>query len=313
MPKLIIKKSLFLKLAACSFILYFLFGCTTPLQMPAQKVSQIEHDEGIVFGSVLIKGGKESAWDKIPVLGLGSKTWNLSVVKMDSPPKTFSINAEERGEEAVFVTKMPAGEYRFVRFEQKLGNSTLYANIDVPFTVQPAKTVYIGRLIIEFPLEHVRGGTRFSQRVEDAKEHTLALVEETHGEMVSNSITDLMGEYHLEKLQTFEKVWYRPGKKGFSLKAYSHRGMLTVGEEAFEFSCKEKQLTVPHSSIVNVQWGKLGMDFVNEWAIVTFSVGGTDEVAAFKDGKQLGHGRYSRKIYKSIEKAFLNYKASEEK
>jgi hypothetical protein len=183
--------------------------------MPAQEVSQTEHGEGIVFGSILIKGGKDSAWDKIPVLGLGSKTWNLRVQKMDALMKDFSISAEERGEEAVFVTKLTAGEYRFVRIEQQMGNRTLYANIDVPFAVQPAKTVYIGRLVIEFPSESVGSGTSFSQRVEDAKEQTLASLKTTYGDMVRNSITDLMGEYHFEKLQTFEEVWYRPKSRGF--------------------------------------------------------------------------------------------------
>ena len=95
--------------------------------------------------------------------------------------------------------------------------------------------------------------------------------------------------------------------------AYSHSGTLLIGKDAVEFSCKEKQLTVPYSSIVDIQWGTLGMDFVNEWAIVKFSVEGSEEVAAFKDGKQLGHGQFSRKIFKSIEKAFFDYKASEKK
>jgi hypothetical protein len=95
--------------------------------------------------------------------------------------------------------------------------------------------------------------------------------------------------------------------------AFSHSGKLLIGEDALEFNCKEKQFTIPYSAIVDIQWGTLGMDFVNEWAIVKFNAEGSEQVAAFKDGKQLGHGQYSRKIYKSIEKAFLDYKASEEK
>jgi hypothetical protein len=231
---------------------------------------------------------------------------------MDPHLKDSSITAEERGEEAVFVTKMLAGEYRFVR----LDHGKLYADIDVPFMVQPAKTVYIGRLVIEFPDERLTGGlwgtgTKFSYRVEDAKEQTLASLENTYGDVVRDAITDLMGKYHLETTQNFEQVWYRPGKRGFSLVAFSHTGSLIVGENAVEFSCKEKKLTVPYSAIVDVQWGKLGMDFANEWAIVKFGVGESEEVAAFKDGKQLGHGQYSKKIYKAIEKAFFDYKASE--
>jgi hypothetical protein len=287
------------------------------MDMTPEEVSKIDHDEGIIVGSVLIKGGKESLWDKIPVLGLESRTWNLTVQKMDSS-QTFSIDAEERAEEAVFVTKMPAGEYRFVRLDQQTGNRTLYADIDVPFTVQASKTVYIGRLVIEFPLEQIRGGfwgtgTKFSYRVEDVKKETLASVENTYGDVARDAVTDLMGKYHLEIPQTFEQVWYRPAKRGLALVAYSHSGSLIVGEEAIEFSCKEKQMTIPYNSILDVRWGKLGLDTFNEWAIVKFSIGESEEVAAFKDGKQIGHGQYSRKIYKAIEKAFSDYDASNRK
>jgi len=281
-----------------------LFGCATPMQMPVQDLSQIEHKEGIVVGSVVIKGGKDI---------LGRKGFELQVEGIDPHLKNFSIDVEREGEETVFVTKMLGGNYHFTRLVQT-GFSNLYANIDVPFSVHPGKPVYIGRLLIEFPEGKITIFTELAINVEDAKDQTLAAAEKTHGDLVRNAVTDLMGKDRFQAIklpETFEEVWYRPGKKGFSLKAYSHSGTLTIGRDALEFSCKEKQLTVPYSSILEVRWGKVGMDWVNSWSVVRLGVEGSEGIAAFKDGKALGWGSENDDIYRTLKKAFADYTASE--
>jgi hypothetical protein len=303
-------------------LLLLLFGCESSMKMSPQEVSQIKHNEGIVVGSVMIKGGKESEWRK--QLGLGAHSWTLEVEAMDRMLTTFSIDAKERGDEAIFVTKIPAGGYRFVRLER--GN--IYGVINVPFTVQPAKTIYIGRLVIELPREQVRGGqktifgdikgTQFSCSVEDAKEQTLASAEKTYGNLLRESVTALMGKElrlaSIELPRTFEKIWYRPRKKDTSVfsKAYTHKGKVTITKDALEFSCKEKQLTIPYSSVLSVRWGNVEDDKVYEWAILTFDAGEEEKLAAFGAGP-LWFRRDARKIYKTLEKAFADYKASEGK
>jgi len=290
-------------------LVLLLFSCaaTMQMQMPVQDFSQIAQNEGIVIGSVLMKGGKDI---------LGRKGWRLAVYGIDPNLNNFSIDVEHGGEEAVFVTKMLAGQYRFARLTQ-LGFSNAYADIDVPFTAHPAKTTYLGRLAIEFPSGFIGAGSEFLVEVEDVRDQTIASAEKTYGNLVRDAVTHLMGEEQylgaIEIPQTFETVWYRPGKKDFSLKAYSHSGTLTIGKDVFEFTCEEKELTVPYASIVAVQWGTLGGDSFNEWAIVTFSGETAAEVVAFKDGKSLGHGPDSKKIYRTLKKACADYRGAEGK
>jgi hypothetical protein len=289
-------------------LVLLLFGCaaTMQMQMPVQDVSQIAQNEGIVIGSVLMKGGKDI---------LGRKGWRLDVYGIDPNLNNFSLDVEHGGEETVFVTKMLAGQYRFARLTQ-LGFSNAYADIDVPFTAHPAQTTYVGRMVIEFPSGLIGAGSEFLVEVEDVKEQTIASAEKTYGNLVRDAVTYLMGEEQyfaaIEIPQTFETVWYRPRKKDF-LKAYSHSGTLTIGKDAFEFTCEGKQLTVPYTSIVAVRWGTLKGDSFNEWAIVMFSGETTTEIAAFKDGKMLGHGPDSKTIYRAFMKACAGYRGAEEK
>ncbi len=294
-------------------LVFLLVGCAQSLQMPAQEASQIGHNEVIVVGSVVIKGGKDL---------LGGKGWALrvealgrargSILRAATAWKDFSIDVEREGEEAVFVTRMQAGRYRFTRLTQT-GFSNEYADIEVLFTVHPGEPVYIGRLVIEFPKGYIAALTEFSIHVEDAKDQTLATAAETHGDLVRNAVTNLMGGYRSQATQLpqiFENIWYRPKKRGFSLRAFTDKGMLTIGKDALEFTSKKKQLTVPYSSVLEVRWEEVGVDTFNLWAVVRFDAEGSEGLAAFKDGKALGWGGESKLIYVTLKQAFADFSSS---
>jgi hypothetical protein len=137
--------------------------------------------------------------------------------------------------------------------------------------------------------------------------------EKTHGALVRDAVTDLMGEDRFQAVklpQTFEKVWYRPKNRGVSLKAYTHIGTLIIGKDALEFSCGKKQLTIPYSSILEVRWEKVGTDWINSWAVIRFDAQGSGGVAAFKDGKSLGWGGESDDIYRKLKQAFSDFSSS---
>jgi hypothetical protein len=97
----------------------------------------------------------------------------------------------------------------------------------------------------------------------------------------------------------FETVWYRPGKRGFSLKAYDATGTLTIDTEAIEFKSDKKTLTIRVSDIQSVSLDKVtsAANFAdpNRWGIVKFGAEG--EVAAFHDGHGLGGGGDTERIY----------------
>jgi hypothetical protein len=102
---------------------------------------------------------------------------------------------------------------------------------------------------------------------------------------------------------TFETVWYRPGKRGFSFKAYEASGTLTLGKELIEFKSTKKTLAIPVKDIQSVSYDKVtsAANFAdpNLWGIVRF--GATGEVGAFRDGHFLGSGAGdSEKIYLTI-------------
>lgn len=174
-------KKLFVFLCAMIII----SGCAKSLQMPVQECANIDPNEGIVVGSVLVKGGKDL---------FGRTSWLLHVEGMDPDLKYFSIDVKRGGDEAIFVTKMLAGKYHFSRLQQPI-TSTFEFDVDVPFTVYPEKTVYIGRLVIEFPEGLINIGTPISYSIEDAKDQTLASAEKTHGDLVRNAVTKLMSTW----------------------------------------------------------------------------------------------------------------------
>ena len=99
--------------------------------------------------------------------------------------------------------------------------------------------------------------------------------------------------------RSFSSVWYRAGEH-LSIVAFSDSGELTVREDAIEF--KEK-LTIPIADIRSVSWGKLGIDFVNDWATVEYEDAGEIKIAGFKDGGSLGYGGDSDLIYSAIKYA----------
>jgi hypothetical protein len=89
------------------------------------------------------------------------------------------------------------------------------------------------------------------------------------------------------------------------LLAYSHTGALTVGKEAIEFRAKGKELHIPYSSVLDVRWGKFGMDWHNKWAIVKFQAEGSEKVAGFAERTR------TREMYRTLMKAYTEYAASE--
>ena len=104
---------------------------------------------------------------------------------------TPAIQASRGEEEEVFVVRMPAGDYRFWKLYQP-GFSTATANTNIQFKVQPGKTIYIGRIVIEFPPGFITAFTGFQIRVEDAKASTLDVGRKKYGLSGDDVTTDLM-------------------------------------------------------------------------------------------------------------------------
>jgi hypothetical protein len=172
-------------------VAFLLSGCATTMQMSSEELKRATPNEGIVVGSIQIKGGEDI---------LGRKKWELlaesikgaslaaSLLPSGSP---YAIQASRDEEEEVFVARMPAGDYRFWKLYQP-GFSTLFAMTNIQFKVQPGKTIYIGRVVIEFPPGLINVFKKFQIRVENARALTLDVGRKKYGLSGDDVTTDLM-------------------------------------------------------------------------------------------------------------------------
>ena len=108
---------------------------------------------------------------------------------------------------------------------------------------------------------------------------------------------------------SFETVWYRPGKRGFSFKAYDATGTLKVDGQQIEFKSDKKTIVIPVKDIQSVALDKITSSLntadPNKWGIVRFASAGSTEVAAFRDGHSLGNGGDTERIYLTLKAATL--------
>lgn len=96
----------------------------------------------------------------------------------------------------------------------------------------------------------------------------------------------------------FKTVWYRAGKKGISLLAFSASGKLTISEHSIEFGEGNDALKININDIHSISWGKMSVDFYNDWAIIKY--GSPEKVAGFMDGSNIGLGGDTDLIYSTL-------------
>ncbi len=105
--------------------------------------------------------------------------------------------------------------------------------------------------------------------------------------------------------RTFDKVWYRPGAKAFTVIASSASGSLVITERNIEFRAKKKKdsFDIPIRNITGVHWGMLRGDWANDWAFLVYEIDGIAKTAGFKDGHHLGGGKDADMIFSTIKYA----------
>jgi hypothetical protein len=163
-----------------------LIGCATTMQirpLSQEELRALGPNEGVVVGSLIIKGGKDL---------LGRTKWILDADDTDKAGFDYSIPADRGGDEEVFVFKFPAGHYGFSRLHQA-GFSTDERKTHVEFQVQPGTISYIGRLVVEFPKDtFISVFTRIKFSVEDAKEATVPVADKKYNIQLNEVATNLM-------------------------------------------------------------------------------------------------------------------------
>jgi len=146
-----------------------LAGCASTA-MHEQELREPGANEGIVIGSLLVRGGRDL---------LGRTEWGLGITRADAKIFAgfeYSLRAQQGRDAVVFAIAMPSGQYRIRQLFQG-GFSNFAFNTDFLFEVQPGKTSYIGRVLVEFPDETITIYTPIRIRVEDAKDADVASAE----------------------------------------------------------------------------------------------------------------------------------------
>lgn len=164
---------------------FALVGCATTTQMQQQELRDPTRDESLVIGSVSIRGGTDI---------LGRTRWELWINKAERTTfiaPDYSIQAHRGGDEEVFAVTMPVGDYRIVELRQP-GFSTFRMDTNVSFRVEPGKTTYIGRLVIEFPQETITVFTPIRITVENAKDPSVATAKDKYRKHFDDVTTSLM-------------------------------------------------------------------------------------------------------------------------
>jgi len=107
---------------------------------------------------------------------------------------------------------------------------------------------------------------------------------------------------------SFDPVWYRPEKLGFSLKAYRSSGRLTLDQKGLSFQAGKDLLRIPYERIRSVSQEMISSamgTYVQDWIAVRFMAeDGSVQVAMFRGGRSLGHSTDTGLIFDTIRKAF---------
>ena len=169
------------------FFICTLIGCAPSLKMTNNQIASLTPDEGLVFGSIQMKltdDDKNTFWK----ISLDLTTWHFIVYnnrrlfqKIFGREK-FEVNVVAGGEETIFVTKLPAGDY-IIRKAIKNGFSSWEGPVGKSFTVEAGQTIYIGRLIATFPKYTNPYVFMTNYEVENAQAETLSMIESSYSNL----------------------------------------------------------------------------------------------------------------------------------
>lgn len=98
---------------------------------------------------------------------------------------------------------------------------------------------------------------------------------------------------------TFDKVWFRTGKKrGWGGAGLT--GALTISETELHLSSHKRDVSVPLDSILRVSYGKMRGDVDTDWIVMSVLEEGERRLIGFRDGRKFGYGQQTDEIRETI-------------
>jgi hypothetical protein len=183
------------RVVLAGILAFGLSGCAS-MTSSKEDLRDIAENEGVVFGSFLIDldPGEEdgSAWEFWKGQKAGDATYAAEFTKTGLNPikPRYSLRATPE-QEAVFIKKLPAGQYQ-VEKVMKEGFTNLELKLKgVTFRVAPGQTTYIGKLTLQFP-SRIMTGTPVRVSVRDTQQETTEALRDEYRESLSNAVKELI-------------------------------------------------------------------------------------------------------------------------
>jgi hypothetical protein len=213
-------------LAALPIFAVLLVGCTA-VKMKPVDLRNLESDESIVMGSLIIKvqDPEESDKDIGYLAGLHKREaeghkYTISLSKYEYKEGFFvtsrSLSIIDRfhvettpNKEEVFITKLPAGDYIIYQIHRhpRWNFTGDYLTTNRTFTVLPGETAYWGKIVVSLPYRYSGGiDLDAAQAVHTEVEYEL------------NKFISSMGKEYSEIIPGLENRQFEDG-----LKAYCHK------------------------------------------------------------------------------------------
>ncbi len=166
-----------------SVLALFSAVCLGHIENTGADTAELAKNEGVIIGSIIVnvanprekssfvRGGRKLAGIK----------WALGIQKR----KGFSLSGRsihvKPGVEKHFLKKVRAGQYRATRLTAQ-GFANFYFPLDIPFTVTPGVSTYIGRIEVTVPYRLNEGPV--SVRLVDGQNETIQALEKEYSEHV---------------------------------------------------------------------------------------------------------------------------------
>lgn len=170
--------------------LLLLAGCsTTSLDMSDRPIEPPGPGWGIVVGSVLVEAEDDppdSWWNRTFGRNAEGFTYEFQIVRIEwtdrkggSHPYAEQYRLEVKPKvERTFVSRLPVGNYLIKTFRHE-GLSAIGGDLEVKFTVEPGRTQYLGRLILDVP-RRVSFGTPYTFRIANARDTAVAALRQRY-------------------------------------------------------------------------------------------------------------------------------------
>lgn len=178
---------------AIGLSLFLLTGCsTTSLDMGNKPIEPPAPGWGVVVGSVLVEAENDppdSWWNRTFGRDAEGFTYEFQIVKVEltdleavSHPyaQRYRLDAKPKVER-LFVSRLPVGNYLIKTFRHE-GLSAIGGDLDVRFSVEADRTLYLGKLILDVP-RRASLGAPYTFRVVDASGAAIVALRQRHPEL----------------------------------------------------------------------------------------------------------------------------------